>query len=100
MDYIEPNSLVKFRGMVQDMLDPEFYLGKYYTINRKTNEKVTSLLFFFLRYLYYWSLCKCALMLSTPGNLFFALTIDLLCSNLKFDYSSVNSQGLKIRTEN
>ena len=47
MDYIQPNSLVKFRGMVQDMLDPEFYLGKYYTINRKTNEKVTSLLFFF-----------------------------------------------------
>lgn len=34
--------------MVQDMLDPEFYLGKYYTVNRKTNEKVTFLSLYFL----------------------------------------------------
>ncbi|XP_066912397.1 mini-chromosome maintenance complex-binding protein-like [Clytia hemisphaerica] len=30
-----------FRGMVQDMLDPEFYLGKYFTKNTNTGEKTT-----------------------------------------------------------
>lgn len=36
---LSPNSLVCFRGMVQDMLDPEFYLGKYSITNKSTNEK-------------------------------------------------------------
>ena len=40
LEKIQPNTLVKFRGMVQDMLDPEFYLGKYFTKNSNTGEKV------------------------------------------------------------
>ena len=29
VENLRPGTLVRFRGMVQDMLDPEFYLGVY-----------------------------------------------------------------------
>jgi len=29
LDLLPPGTLVKYRGMVQDMLNPEFYLGVY-----------------------------------------------------------------------
>ena len=40
VEAIAPNSLVRFRGMVQDMFDPEFYLGKFELCNKRTSEKV------------------------------------------------------------
>ncbi|XP_017319110.1 mini-chromosome maintenance complex-binding protein isoform X1 [Ictalurus punctatus] len=38
--YLKPNSLVKFRCMVQDMFDPEFFMGVYETVDLSTNAKV------------------------------------------------------------
>ncbi|NXU83779.1 MCMBP protein, partial [Xiphorhynchus elegans] len=38
--YLKPNSLVKFRCMVQDMFDPEFYMGVYETVDSNTNARV------------------------------------------------------------
>ncbi|NXK48211.1 MCMBP protein, partial [Chauna torquata] len=38
--YLKPNSLVKFRCMVQDMFDPEFYMGVYETVDPSTNARV------------------------------------------------------------
>ncbi|NXN67927.1 MCMBP protein, partial [Himantopus himantopus] len=38
--YLKPNSLVKFRCMVQDMFDPEFYMGIYETVDPNTNTRV------------------------------------------------------------
>ncbi|NXE84781.1 MCMBP protein, partial [Cochlearius cochlearius] len=38
--YLKPNSLVKFRCMVQDMFDPEFYVGVYETVDPNTNARV------------------------------------------------------------
>ncbi|NXU55564.1 MCMBP protein, partial [Turnix velox] len=38
--YLKPNSLVKFRCMVQDMFDPEFYMGVYETVDPNTNTRV------------------------------------------------------------
>ncbi|NWW85465.1 MCMBP protein, partial [Rhynochetos jubatus] len=38
--YLKPNSLVKFRCMVQDMFDPEFYTGVYETVDPNTNARV------------------------------------------------------------
>ncbi|KAM6130306.1 mini-chromosome maintenance complex-binding protein [Phoenicopterus ruber ruber] len=38
--YLKPNSLVKFRCMVQDMFDPEFYMGVYETVDPNTNARV------------------------------------------------------------
>ncbi|KFW94376.1 Mini-chromosome maintenance complex-binding protein, partial [Phalacrocorax carbo] len=38
--YLKPNSLVKFRCMVQDMFDPEFYMGVYETVDLNTNARV------------------------------------------------------------
>ncbi|NXK96765.1 MCMBP protein, partial [Formicarius rufipectus] len=38
--YLKPNSLVKFRCMVQDMFDPEFYVGVYETVDSNTNARV------------------------------------------------------------
>ncbi|KAM4703692.1 mini-chromosome maintenance complex-binding protein isoform 2-T2 [Rhinophrynus dorsalis] len=35
--YLKPNSLVKFRCMVQDMFDPEFYMGVYETVDPATS---------------------------------------------------------------
>uniref|UniRef100_A0A3Q3MBD0 Mini-chromosome maintenance complex-binding protein n=1 Tax=Mastacembelus armatus TaxID=205130 RepID=A0A3Q3MBD0_9TELE len=38
--YLKPNSLVKFRCLIQDMFDPEFYMGVYETIDPSTKTKV------------------------------------------------------------
>ncbi|KAM4635894.1 mini-chromosome maintenance complex-binding protein [Discoglossus pictus] len=40
LHYLKPNSLVKFRCMVQDMFDPEFYMGVYETVDPTTNSRV------------------------------------------------------------
>ena len=40
LHYLKPNSFVKFRCMVQDMFDPEFYMGVYETVNRNTKARV------------------------------------------------------------
>ncbi|CAM4595152.1 unnamed protein product [Caretta caretta] len=40
LHYLKPNSLVKFRCMVQDMFDPEFYMGVYETIDPNTKTRV------------------------------------------------------------
>eukprot|EP01126_Amoeba_proteus_P041638 TRINITY_DN4486_c0_g1_i7.p2 TRINITY_DN4486_c0_g1~~TRINITY_DN4486_c0_g1_i7.p2 ORF type:complete len:381 (-),score=69.33 TRINITY_DN4486_c0_g1_i7:1934-3076(-) len=37
---LAPNSLVRYRGMVQDIFDPEFYVGKFYEHDNLTGEKV------------------------------------------------------------
>ncbi|KAK1791747.1 hypothetical protein P4O66_013727 [Electrophorus voltai] len=39
LHYLKPNSLVKFRCMVQDMFDPEFFMGAYETVDPSTNSK-------------------------------------------------------------
>ncbi|XP_075071637.1 mini-chromosome maintenance complex-binding protein isoform X2 [Mixophyes fleayi] len=43
LHYLKPNSLVKFRCMVQDMFDPEFYMGVYETIDLGTNSRAVHL---------------------------------------------------------
>ncbi|CAM4583757.1 unnamed protein product [Lepidochelys olivacea] len=40
LHYLKPNSLVKFRCMVQDMFDPEFYMGVYETIDPNTKTRL------------------------------------------------------------
>uniref|UniRef100_A0A8B9GYX5 Mini-chromosome maintenance complex-binding protein n=1 Tax=Astyanax mexicanus TaxID=7994 RepID=A0A8B9GYX5_ASTMX len=40
LHYLKPNSLVKFRCMIQDMFDPEFFMGVYETVDPSTNSKV------------------------------------------------------------
>lgn len=40
LHYLKPNSLVKFRCMVQDMFDPEFYMGIYETVDSLTQDRV------------------------------------------------------------
>lgn len=40
MHYLKPNSLVKFRCFIQDMFDPEFYMGVYETVDPATQAKV------------------------------------------------------------
>ncbi|XP_067382817.1 mini-chromosome maintenance complex-binding protein [Channa argus] len=40
LHYLKPNSLVKFRCLIQDMFDPEFYMGVYETIDPSTKAKV------------------------------------------------------------
>ncbi|XP_030628302.1 mini-chromosome maintenance complex-binding protein [Chanos chanos] len=40
LHYLKPNSLVRFRCMIQDMFDPEFYMGAYETIDPTTKAKV------------------------------------------------------------
>lgn len=42
--YLKPNSLVKFRCMVQDMFDPEFYMAVYETVDPNTNARVSEIL--------------------------------------------------------
>ncbi|ELK36774.1 Mini-chromosome maintenance complex-binding protein [Myotis davidii] len=39
LHYLKPNSFVKFRCMIQDMFDPEFYMGVYETVNRNTKAR-------------------------------------------------------------
>lgn len=40
LHYLKPNSLVKFRCLIQDMFDPEFYMGVYETVEPATKAKV------------------------------------------------------------
>ncbi|XP_051945366.1 mini-chromosome maintenance complex-binding protein isoform X2 [Xyrauchen texanus] len=40
MHYLKPNSLVKFRCMVQDMFDPEFFMGIYEMNDPTSNSKL------------------------------------------------------------
>uniref|UniRef100_A0A8C6SD45 Mini-chromosome maintenance complex-binding protein n=1 Tax=Neogobius melanostomus TaxID=47308 RepID=A0A8C6SD45_9GOBI len=40
LHYLKPNSLVKFRCLIQDMFDPEFYMGVYETADPSTKNKV------------------------------------------------------------
>ncbi|KAH0514959.1 Mini-chromosome maintenance complex-binding protein [Microtus ochrogaster] len=39
LHYLKPNSFVKFRCMIQDMFDPEFYMGVYETVNQNTKAR-------------------------------------------------------------
>ncbi|XP_008320334.1 mini-chromosome maintenance complex-binding protein isoform X2 [Cynoglossus semilaevis] len=39
LHYLKPNSLVKFRCLIQDMFDPEFYMGVYETVDSSTKAK-------------------------------------------------------------
>lgn len=45
LHYLKPNSLVKFRCLIQDMFDPEFYMGVYETVDPVTKAKVSASLF-------------------------------------------------------
>ncbi|XP_048407430.1 mini-chromosome maintenance complex-binding protein isoform X1 [Stegostoma tigrinum] len=40
LHYLKPNSLVKFRCMIQDMFDPEFYMGIYETVETSAKSRV------------------------------------------------------------
>ncbi|XP_054654478.1 mini-chromosome maintenance complex-binding protein isoform X2 [Dunckerocampus dactyliophorus] len=40
LHYLKPNSLVKFRCLIQDMFDPEFYMGVYETVDPSSQAKV------------------------------------------------------------
>ncbi|KAG7512587.1 hypothetical protein JOB18_033777 [Solea senegalensis] len=40
LHYLKPNSLVKFRCLIQDMFDPEFYMGVYETVDASTKANV------------------------------------------------------------
>lgn len=42
LHYLKPNSLVKFRCLIQDMFDPEFYMGTYETVDPSTKAKVSA----------------------------------------------------------
>uniref|UniRef100_A0A671PJ13 Mini-chromosome maintenance complex-binding protein n=1 Tax=Sinocyclocheilus anshuiensis TaxID=1608454 RepID=A0A671PJ13_9TELE len=50
--YLKPNSLVKFRCMVQDMFDPEFFMGVYETNDLTSNSKVRTSKYKQLDFLY------------------------------------------------
>ncbi|XP_017279826.1 mini-chromosome maintenance complex-binding protein [Kryptolebias marmoratus] len=39
LHYLKPDGLVKFRCLVQDMFDPEFYMGVYETVDPSTGAK-------------------------------------------------------------
>ncbi|XP_042560954.1 mini-chromosome maintenance complex-binding protein isoform X2 [Clupea harengus] len=39
LHYLKPNSLVKFRCLIQDMFDPEFYMGVYEAVDPATKSK-------------------------------------------------------------
>jgi hypothetical protein len=39
IEHIQPNSLVRFRCMIQDIFDPEYYVGLYYEFNETTGNK-------------------------------------------------------------
>ncbi|KAM5142375.1 mini-chromosome maintenance complex-binding protein [Mantella aurantiaca] len=43
LHYLKPNSLVKFRCMVQDMFDPEYYMGVYETLDHSNNARALHL---------------------------------------------------------
>lgn len=42
LHYLKPNSLVKFRCFIQDMFDPEFFMGVYETVDPSTKAKVSA----------------------------------------------------------
>lgn len=42
LHYLKPNSLVKFRCMIQDMFDPEFYMNIYETVDTQTKSRVST----------------------------------------------------------
>lgn len=42
LHYLKSNSLVKFRCMVQDMFDPEFFMGVYEINDPTSNSKVST----------------------------------------------------------
>ena len=42
LHYMKPNSLVKFRCLIQDMFDPEFYMGAYEAVDPSTKAKVSA----------------------------------------------------------
>ncbi|KAL4841862.1 hypothetical protein H8958_017372 [Nasalis larvatus] len=46
LHYLKPNSFVKFRCMIQDMFDPEFYMGVYETVNQNTKAHEFDVTFF------------------------------------------------------
>lgn len=60
--YLKPNSLVKFRCMVQDMFDPEFYMGVYETVDPNTNARVSEILTCYF--------CKCLMFSSSKSSYF------------------------------
>lgn len=39
LHYLRPDSLVKFRCLIQDMFDPEFFMGVYETVDPTSNAK-------------------------------------------------------------
>merc|ERR1712030_228292 len=41
LECLPPNSMVRFRGMIQDMMDPEFYLATYTVTNSTTKVQET-----------------------------------------------------------
>lgn len=45
MDHIPSGSLVRYRGMIQDMFDPEYFGGVYEGVDRKSGEKVFKVYF-------------------------------------------------------
>uniref|UniRef100_A0A667YE24 Mini-chromosome maintenance complex-binding protein n=1 Tax=Myripristis murdjan TaxID=586833 RepID=A0A667YE24_9TELE len=42
LHYLKPNSLVRFRCLIQDMFDPEFYMGAYETVDPSTKARVST----------------------------------------------------------
>ena len=38
LDYFKDGQLVRFRGMIQDMYNPEYFLSNYEVINTRTGE--------------------------------------------------------------
>uniref|UniRef100_A0A8C5RAN8 Mini-chromosome maintenance complex-binding protein n=1 Tax=Leptobrachium leishanense TaxID=445787 RepID=A0A8C5RAN8_9ANUR len=41
LHHLKPDGLVRFRCMVQDMFDPEFYMGVFETVDPRTNTRVS-----------------------------------------------------------
>lgn len=41
---MKPNSLVRFRCMIQDMFEPEYYLSRYETIDIGNGNKVDNVI--------------------------------------------------------
>lgn len=77
--YLKPNSLVKFRCMVQDMFDPEFYMGVYETVDPNTNARVSEILTHYF--------CKCLVLTDWLSLLF--LTHDF--EGLHLSFSAANN---------
>uniref|UniRef100_H3D6C9 Mini-chromosome maintenance complex-binding protein n=1 Tax=Tetraodon nigroviridis TaxID=99883 RepID=H3D6C9_TETNG len=61
LHYLKPNSLVKFRCLIQDMFDPEFYMGTYETVDPSTKAKV-------MRFGRYKDVTECGVCLQVDFN--------------------------------